>query len=287
MAEPEIPWSQYDQAYKRINERLAEILAQLSTAKDPAKYLPVRLSDGSAFYNAGGGAGGGLVQDQIRNEDNTDWVNEPFVRKVQLTHAGAEIDPRQIRALTEADVITIANQILCDADGHAQVDVLTTTALRASDLNLDMDKDLQVDVKTLPCIPAGNNNIGDVDIASLSSADISKIRWGITREPAWTNGSNQTAPTTTTDLVAKTVGTGKTGRIFGWRISSPETNEFILNIGATAYRLAALGGAGLIVESHSVPVFDSISSGATIDIRVASNGGSGKVYRADLLYDEA
>jgi len=83
MAEPEVPWSQYDQAYKRIHERLAEILVQLSTVKDPTKYLPVRLSDGSAFYNAVGGGGGGLVQCQIRNQSDTDWINEPFMRKIQ------------------------------------------------------------------------------------------------------------------------------------------------------------------------------------------------------------
>lgn len=231
MAEPEIPWSQYDQAYRRIHERLLEILAQLSTVKDPTKYLPVRLSDGSAFYNAGGGAGGGLVQNQIRNQSDSDWINEPFTREIQTDQLPS--------ALT--------------ASGNLKVAVM---------------EDLQVDVKTLPL------------------TDISKIRWGIPREPTWINGSNQTAPTTTTDLVSKTVSVGKTGRIFGWRISSPEANEFIINVGAASYRLAALGGAGLIAESHAVPVFDNIAGGTTINIRVVNNGGGGKVYRVDMLYDE-
>ena len=52
MAEPDVPWSQYDQAYKQIHERLTEILAQLSTMCDESKYLPVRLSNGSVFYDA-------------------------------------------------------------------------------------------------------------------------------------------------------------------------------------------------------------------------------------------
>jgi len=230
LAEP--PWSQYDQSYRRIHDRLAEILAQLSTVKDPTKYLPVRLSDGSAFYNAGGGGGSGLVQNQVRNESDTDWINEPFTRKTQT-------------------------------------DQLPPALTTSGNLKVAVVEDLQVDVKTLP------------------AADMSRIRWGIPREPAWINGSNQTAPTTTTDLISKTVNTGKTGRIFGWRISSPEANEFILNIGATAYRLAALGGAGLIAESHAVPVFDNAAGGTTINLRVASNGGSGKVYRVDLLFDES
>ena len=230
MAEP--PWSQYDQSYKRIHDRLAEILAQLSTAEDPTKYLPVRLSDGSAFYNAGGGGGGGLVQNQVRNQSDTDWINEPFMRKTQT-------------------------------------DQLPTTLTTLGSLKVAVVEDLEVSVTALP------------------AADISRIRWSIPREPAWINGSNQTAPTTTTDLISKTVGTGKTGRIFGWRISSPEANEFILNIGATAYRLAALGGAGLIAESHAAPVFGNIASGTAITLRLVNNGGSGKVYRADLLFDEA
>jgi len=230
MAEP--PWSQYDQSYRRIHDRLAEILAQLSTAKDPTKYLPVRLSDGSAFYNVGGGSGGGLVQNQVRNQSDTDWINEPFMRKTQT-------------------------------------DQLPMNLTTSGNLKVAVVEDLQVDIKTLP------------------AADMSRIRWGIPREPTWSNGSNQTAPTTTTDLTSKTVSTGKTGRMFGWRISSPEANEFILNIGATAYRLAALGGPGLIAESHATPVFDNIASGTTINLRVANNGGSGKVYRVDLLFDEA
>jgi len=47
--------------------------------------------------------------------------------------------------------------------------------LETADLNLDVDKDLQVDVKTLPTsviagmtsLPAGTNNIGDVDVLTL------------------------------------------------------------------------------------------------------------------------
>jgi hypothetical protein len=82
------------------------------------------------------------------------------------------------------------------------LDVALSTRLKPSDLNLDGDKDLQVDVKTLPnvslasqanpfssalpvsdnggsltvdgtisvnTLPAGNNNIGDIDVASLPS----------------------------------------------------------------------------------------------------------------------
>lgn len=56
-----------------------------------------------------------------------------------------------------------------------QVTVTSTTGLKASELNLDAEKDLQVDVKTLPALPAGTNNIGDVDV--LSMPDVTGGAW--------------------------------------------------------------------------------------------------------------
>jgi len=136
-------------------------------------------------------------------------------------------------------------------------------------------------------------------IRALTSADVvtvqqtniallqSYTRWGIPREPVWINGTNQTAPGTSTDLVTKTVTGGKTGRIFGWHIIADEAKEFILNVGATAYRIGALSGEGVIFIESASPVFDNIAATTVINIRVASAGASGKVYRADLFYDEA
>ncbi|MEM2129297.1 MAG: hypothetical protein QXZ70_01730 [Candidatus Bathyarchaeia archaeon] len=145
-----VPWGQYAEAYKALHDKLVDILAQLSTVKDPSKYLPVRLTDGSAFYIASGGAGsGGLSQLQIRNSDNV-WTDIGFYTGnlsmpvevqnavdiidkadrilgrihgsqgqqlkqrattyellVQLAHEGTEIDPRQIRPLTDSDTVTV------------------------------------------------------------------------------------------------------------------------------------------------------------------------------------
>ena len=67
-----------DQAYKRLHDGLQELLSQLSTVKDAVKYLPVRLTNGSTFYDAEGS----LAQNQIRNTADTDWTNEPFARTV-------------------------------------------------------------------------------------------------------------------------------------------------------------------------------------------------------------
>lgn len=45
--------------------KLVEILSQLTTVRDSTKYLPVRLTDGSAFYNAGGGGSVVDVSDRV------------------------------------------------------------------------------------------------------------------------------------------------------------------------------------------------------------------------------
>ncbi|MCD6421904.1 hypothetical protein J7L13_00960, partial [bacterium] len=220
MSETSFPWSQYDQAFKRLFEKLDEILKQLSVIADPTKYLPVRLTDGTQFYVAsgsgeGGGTIGGLVQNQIRNEADDAWINEPFERKVAIRVDGQEIDPRQIRQLTSEDVVTVANMIARDMDGHGQVDVLSLPSLPAgankigkvdvdnfptefplpdsqiSDLKSvnvenmvarDTDGHAQVDVLSLPSLPAGTNKIGKVDVDNfpaefpLPSSQVSDLK---------------------------------------------------------------------------------------------------------------
>jgi hypothetical protein len=74
------------------------------------------------------------------------------IRRVLQYPEGTDIDPRQIRALTSADIVTIANQILRDADGHGQIDVLT-----------------------LPSIPAGTNTIGNVNAIKSGTWNIDNL----------------------------------------------------------------------------------------------------------------
>lgn len=67
---------------------------------------------------------------------------------------------------------TNARIVKTDASGELQVDVLTLpnvtvgAALPAGNNNIG-----DVDVASLPALPAGNNNIGDVDIASIAAGD--------------------------------------------------------------------------------------------------------------------
>ena len=68
------------------------------------------------------------------------------------------------------EVVTKEPVILLPQMGQApvaDVNVTGTVGLKAGELNLDAEKDLQVDVKTLPSLPAGTNNIGQVDVKTF------------------------------------------------------------------------------------------------------------------------
>jgi len=240
---------------------------------------------------------------------------------VLRTDAGAAYDARQIRSLISTDIITaygslgVLQQRATSLDLYTAIrqggsELSTTNPLFAGIVDASGNRMPSMDASSRPgyvdVISSAARLLGIIygDQGQLAQRATTRdalvqlraagteyayqeIRWGIPREPAWINGSNQTAPGTTTDLVSKTVTAAKTGRIFGWQIISPEANEFILNIGGTAYRIGALAGAGVICVSLSNPMFDGITATTTINIRVATAGSTGKVYRADLLYDEA
>jgi hypothetical protein len=150
------------------------------------------------------------------------------------------------------------------------------------------------DVNLVSSIPAGSAaigklaansgvDIGDVDVTSIP---YQMIRWGIPREPVWTDGAESTAPAAGTALVTVTVTAGKTGRVLGVHISSPEANEFRLLGGATVYKRFALGAAGTIFIEVKAPLKDSIAASTAVTIKNVVAGSAGKVYQASLLYDE-
>jgi len=233
-----VEWGWYAEAYRAIHDKIAEVLAKLDAPSDPqtaqlldnlgnilfdnpAKYLPVRLTDGTSFYAAGGGAGGGLVQCQIRNEANTDWINEPYARDVldradrllgrvygsqgqqllqrattydlivQLRHAEAEIDPRQIRALTPSDVVDISDRAARDL-GHLDIDNFPSNfplpSTQVSDLKNITDitktatqKKIDITATGIIHTPASGRKIRLKGFSWSSNADIvTALRFGTT-----------------------------------------------------------------------------------------------------------
>lgn len=77
-----------------------------------------------------------------------------------------------IRALTSTDVVTVTGGVGQTSDVKVTLDS-ETVQLATSTNNIG-----DVDVLTLPAIPAGNNNIGDVDVASIAAGTnyIGKVR---------------------------------------------------------------------------------------------------------------
>ncbi len=81
----------------------------------------------------------------------------------------ATADIPQVRVyevFTENPVVMVGQMLRAVA---TEVSVTSTVGLKPGDLNLDATKDLQVDVKTLPSLPAGANLIGKVDVNTLPS----------------------------------------------------------------------------------------------------------------------
>jgi hypothetical protein len=113
-----------------------------------------------------------------------------------------------------------------------------------------------------------------------------ETRWGIPREPTWIDGAETTAPAAGTTLVSTTVGTGKTGRVFGVHISADEANSFQLLVDTTVVKRFALTAAGTIHIVLNTPLKDNIPAGATVKIINVNAAAAGKVYQASMLYDE-
>lgn len=79
---------------------------------------------------------------------------------------------RVYEIFTENPVITLPLMLRSTL---SDVNVTSTVGLKPGDLNLDAQKDLQVDVKTLPSLPAGANLIGTVDINSLPNVNLAGV----------------------------------------------------------------------------------------------------------------
>lgn len=119
-----------------------------------------------------------------------------------------------------------------------------------------------------------------------------RIRWGKDLEPEWVHGTEQTAPSANTDLVSKTVSTGKSGYIYGFFISAGEANDFLIKwtSGGSAYQIRIpFGGTGVLEAVSKAALNEGLPADAGTDIVIqnVNAGSSGIIYQARLLYGEA
>ncbi|MEM0261737.1 MAG: hypothetical protein QXN17_03685 [Nitrososphaerota archaeon] len=135
------------------------------------------------------------------------------------------------------------------------------------------------------------------DLANLSSLDISLtalsrfMRWGRDVSPFWVHGTEVTAPAANTNLVSRTVSSGKQGYIYGFFISAGEANDFRINwtSGGTARSIRIVfGGNGSVHYVDFIALNEGFpaDSGTNITITNVNAGSSGIVYQARLLYAE-
>lgn len=104
---------------------------------------------------------------KIPSSPATDRTTAASPFSIRLSDGAAFYDARSIRALTSADVVTV--QALSTALPAGTNNIGDVDVLTLPAIPAGSNNIGDVDVLTLPAIPAGNNNIGDVDIASAPS----------------------------------------------------------------------------------------------------------------------
>jgi len=122
-------------------------------------------------------------------------------------------------------------------------------------------------------------------------SDAALERWGRNIGPQWVHGDEVTAPSAGTALVLKSVGTGKTGYIYGFFISAGEANDFKINwtSGGNAKSIRIpFSGKGALHYIDFSPLNEGMGAdtGTGITITNVNAGSTDIVYQARLFYAE-
>lgn len=161
-----------------------------------------------------------------------------------------------------------------------------------SDLDTLIAKDFATQT-TLALIKAKTDNL-DTALSGLKT-DLDTLpsnnRYGRNVTPAWTLGSEATAPAADTALVTKGISSGKTGYIYGFMISAQEPNDFKIKwtsgTNAKTYRLV-FAGAGSMIVLLDTALNEGLGADASSNITInnVNAGTTGKIYQAQLLTGE-
>jgi len=134
-----------------------------------------------------------------------------------------------------------------------------------------------------------SSDFANLDVSLTTLAKLK--RWGRAVEPEWVHAAEVTAPSAGTALVTKSVGTGKTGYIYGFFISAGEANDFKINwtSGGNAKSIRIpFSGKGSLQYIDFAALNEGMGADAGTDITITNvdAGGAGVVYQARLLYAE-
>lgn len=246
--------SKLEKAIIQVEQRVQEGIVQ-DNKTDPEDYKPVRrvvkvgnrlvYDDQPTPSRGGGGSGGsssgGLTDAELRAS--------PVPVEATIDTTGLATDTgqdAQTALLTTIDAdtgaIKTAVETLDNAISGSEMQVDVVAALPAGNNNIG-DVDVasiaagdnnigNVDVVTLPALPAGNNNIGDVDVASLPGdveADIDQIRDQIDAQNTGSSTMNASSSDGATALTnTAQVIKASAGRLTGYFIYNPNaTAQFV------------------------------------------------------------
>lgn len=182
---------------------------------------------------------------------------------------------------------TNARIIKTDSSGELQVDVLTLPALPAGNNNIG-----DVDVASLPALPAGDNNIGNVDIVSLPALAAGTNNIGdvdVLTLPALPAGNNNIGDVDVASLPAIPAGTNNIGDVDV--LTLPAIPAGTNNIGdVDVLTLPAIpAGTNLIGSFIPYTVHANIVSGCTAAITgtsntevIAAQGTGNRIYITSL-----
>jgi hypothetical protein len=110
-------------------------------------------------------------------------------------------------------------------------------------------------------------------------------------KPAWDRAAEVITPGAGAALITRTVTNGTLGYIYGFLISSQETNDFSINwtsggVGQKISIVFASKGTTQDTEDISLNGLLPADAGTNITITVTNAGGLGTIYQAALLYLE-
>jgi hypothetical protein len=248
-------------------------------------YLPVRLTDGTSFYNASSGGGGGVTHtdDAPFTPASDDGVPAFAVFDDVAPDSVDEGDAGALRMSANRNLyITLrdaaGNERGANVNPSNALLVAQTGALPAGTNNIG-----DVDVLTLPALPAGTNNIGDVDVLTLpaipaGSNEIGRIRYAKPTTSELSEAIVNFSSSGDNTIVSAT--TSQTTRVYAiFLVASGPTNIKFRN-GTTDLTgvIPLTAGGGLVLDNMGDPWFTTSANTAFNINSSAAVQVSGRCY---------
>jgi hypothetical protein len=184
-------------------------------------------------------------------------VTQPISAASLPLPTSAATEAKQDTGNTALSAIQTAVQLIDNAVSGSELQVDVVAALPAGTNNIG-----DVDVLTLPALPAGTNNIGDVDVASIAAGDNNIGNVDVVTLPALPAGTNNIGDVDVLTLPSIPAGTNNIGDVDV--LSLPALAAGTNLIGAVNVKPATTGG---------LTTYHLVSAGSTNLVNVKASAG--------------